>query len=243
MAVQSDRRVTEVDPASARLQDASAQKRVRWAVETFGDQLVMSSSFGAQAAVMLHMVSSMAPHVPIILVDTGYLFPETYRFVEALKGRLHLNLHVYRARLTPARQEALFGKLWERGEEGISKYNLMNKVEPMNRALVDFQAKGWLAGLRREQSSSRKHLDVVMKQGKITKVHPIIDWSDYDIYRYLTNNSLPYHPLWEEGYVSIGDTHSTNRLMKNMSAEDTRFGGIRRECGLHELSGYDDFQI
>ena len=115
MAVQSDRRVTEVDPASARLQDASARKRVRWAVETFGDQLVMSSSFGAQSAVMLHMVSSMAPHVPIILVDTGYLFPETYRFIEALKGRLQLNLHVYRPRMTAARQEALFGKLWEGG--------------------------------------------------------------------------------------------------------------------------------
>ena len=243
MAVKSDKRVTEVDPASARLQNASARTRVRWAVEKFGDQLVMSSSFGAQSAVMLHMVSSMAPRVPIILVDTGYLFPQTYRFVEALEGRLGLNLHVYKPRMTPARQEALFGKLWKKGEEGLSKYNLMNKIEPMNRALMDFKAKGWLAGLRKEQSSSRRHLDVVMKQDKITKIHPIIDWSDYDVYRYLTNNNLPYHPLWEEGYVSIGDTHSTSRLMGKMSAEDTRFGGIRRECGLHELSGQDDFQI
>ena len=243
MVVTSDKRVTQVDPASAGLQSASAQKRIRWAVDRFGDQLVMSSSFGAQSAVMLHLVSCMAPQAPVILVDTGYLFPETYRFIEALKRRLNLNLHIYQSSMTRARQEALYGKLWEQGEEGLAKYNLMNKVEPMNRALVDFKAKGWLAGLRREQSSTRKHLDVVMKQDKITKIHPIIDWSDYDIYLYLTNNNLPYHPLWEEGYVSIGDTHSTSRLMKNMSAEDTRFGGQRRECGLHELSGQEDFQI
>lgn len=239
----TDNRVREVDPASALLADASAQRRIRWALEKFGDQLLMSSSFGAQSAVMLHLVSSMAPHVPIILVDTGYLFPETYRFADELKERLHLNLRVYKPRMTSARQQALYGKLWEQGEEGLSRYNLMNKVEPMNRALVEFNAKGWLAGLRREQSSSRKHLDVVMKQGKMTKIHPIIDWSDHDIYIYLTNNNLPYHPLWEEGYVSIGDTHSTSRLMGSMSAEDTRFAGVRRECGLHELSGQEDFQI
>ena len=86
MAVKSDKRVTEVDPASARLQNTSARTRVRWAVEKFGDQLVMSSSFGAQSAVMLHMVSSMAPRVPIILVDTGYLFPRRIGLSRPWKG-------------------------------------------------------------------------------------------------------------------------------------------------------------
>ncbi len=71
----------------------------------------------------------------------------------------------------------------------------------------------------------------------------IIDWTDLEIYQYLTNNNLPYHPLWEEGYVSIGDTHSTSKLLDGMSAEDTRFSGLKRECGLHELSGQSDFMI
>ena len=86
-------------------------------------------------------------------------------------------------------------------------------------------------------------MDVVMKQGNITKVHPIIDWTDREIYQYLTNNNLPYHPLWEQGYVSIGDTHSTSRLLEGMTAEETRFNGQKRECGLHELSGQSDFMI
>lgn len=235
--------VTRVDPASRLLENATAGDRVRWAVENFGPSLVMSTSFGAQSAVMLHLVSTIAPQAPIIWVDTGYLFPETYAFAESLKERLDLNLHVYQARMTAARQEALYGKLWEQGKEGLEKYNLMNKVEPMNRALVDFGARGWLAGLRREQAASRKHLEVVMNQGSVTKIHPIIDWTDREIYQYLTNNNLPYHPLWEEGYVSIGDTHSTSRLMEGMSAEDTRFGGVKRECGMHELSGQSDFMI
>ncbi|MCB1122068.1 MAG: phosphoadenylyl-sulfate reductase [Verrucomicrobiae bacterium] len=237
------RSVTQVDPASQLLENASASDRVRWTVDNFGSGLIMSTSFGAQSAVMLHLVSSIAPQVPIIWVDTGYLFPETYKFAETLRERLNLNLHVYQAQMTPARQEALYGKLWEQGKAGLEKYNLINKVEPMNRALVDFGARGWLAGLRREQASSRKHLDVVMKQGAITKIHPIIDWTDREIYQYLTNNNLPYHPLWEEGYVSIGDVHSTSRLMEGMSAEETRFGGVKRECGLHELSGQSDFMI
>ena len=82
-----------------------------------------------------------------------------------------------------------------------------------------------------------------MKQSSITKIHPIIDWKDLEIYQYLTNNNLPYHPLWEEGYVSIGDIHSTSRLESGMLPEDTRFGGMKRECGLHELSGQSDFMI
>ena len=235
--------VTDVHPVSAKLENASAQDRILWGLETFGEHLVTSSSFGAQSAVMLHMVSHLAPQVPIILVDTGYLFPETYQFIEDMRERMDLNLHVYQSKMSNERQEALYGRLWEQGKEGLEKYNLMNKVEPMNRALVELQAKGWLAGLRREQASSRKHLDVVMKQGNITKIHPIIDWTDREIYRYLTNNNLPYHPLWEQGYVSIGDTHSTTRLLDGMTAEETRFNGLKRECGLHELSGQADFMI
>ena len=243
LTVEKPEIVTQAQSGQGHLENSTATDRIRWAVDSFGYKLVMSTSFGAQSAVMLHLVSTIAPQVPIILVDTGYLFPETYEFAEEMKRLLKLNLHIYQPLMTAARQEAVYGKRWEQGKKGLEEYNLMNKVEPMNRALVDFNAKGWLAGLRREQSSSRKHLDVVLSQGKMTKVHPIIDWTDLEIYQYLSNNGLPYHPLWEQGYVSIGDTHSTSRLTEGMNAEDTRFNGLKRECGLHELSGQTDFQI
>lgn len=94
----------------------------------------------------------------MILTDTGYLFPETYQFIDELTDKLKLNLQVYRAKESAAWQEARYGKLWEQGVEGIEKYNDINKVEPMNRALKELNAQTWFAGLRREQSGSRAHL-------------------------------------------------------------------------------------
>lgn len=225
------------------LEGASAEERVRWAVEQFGGELVLSSSFGAQSAVMLHLVNSIVPGIPVVFIDTGYLFPETYRFAEELRQRLNLNLKKYRALMSSAEQEALYGKLWEQGLEGLEKYNFLNKVEPMNRAIGETGARGWLAGLRRGQASTRENLRVVEQQNKICKIHPIIDWSDRDVYLYLKKHDLPYHPLWDDGYASIGDWHSSAKLGEGMSAEETRFNGMKRECGLHELSGRIDFQI
>lgn len=216
------------------LESVSAEQRVAWVLEHFPEQVVMSSSFGAQAAVSLHIVTRQQPDIPVIVVDTGYLFKETYQFIDELTERLSLNLKVYRPALGAAWQEARFGKLWEQGLEGIELYNRINKVEPMQRALAELGAKVWIAGLRRQQSSSRKDLDVlVMRNGRV-KIHPLIDWTDRDVYQYLTKYNLPYHPLWHQGYISIGDTHTTHRLGEGMSEEETRFFGLKRECGLHE---------
>lgn len=221
----------------------SARDRIAWAVETFGDRLVLSTSFGAQAAVMLHLATAVRPDIPVIFVDTGYLFPETYRFAKDLTERLRLNLKRYQALRSPAEMEAVDGRLWEQGKEGLERYNLERKVEPMNRALRELGAEAWLAGLRRQQSSTRRALDFVTRQNRTTKVLPILDWTSRDIHRYLVEHDLPYHPLFERGYVSIGDWHSTVPLGEGMAEEDTRFGGLKRECGLHELSGRADFQI
>jgi phosphoadenosine phosphosulfate reductase len=233
----------EVPAPVAELEKASAQERIAWALDTLGEGLVLSTSFGVQSAVMLHLATQLKPNIPVVFVDTGYLFPETYRFADELTKRLRLNLHTYQPLMTPARQEALYGKRWEAGPEALAEYNFMNKVEPMNRALVELEAKGWLAGLRRKQSRSRSELPVVARQNKLLKVHPIIDWNDRKVYEYLKANDLPYHPLWDEGYVSVGDTHSTSKLLPGMKEEDTRFGGVKRECGLHEVTGRMDFQI
>jgi phosphoadenosine phosphosulfate reductase len=196
--------------------------------------VILSSSFGAQAAVSLHLVSRQWAEIPVVLIDTGYLFPETYQFVDELTKRLALNLKVYRPATSPAWQEARWGKLWEQGAEGIERYNRYNKVEPMQRALRELGARGWITGLRRQQSRSRANLGVLAQQNGVVKIQPIIDWTDRQVFQYLTKHDLPYHPLWEKGYVSIGDTHTTRPLSAGMTEEETRFFGLKRECGLHE---------
>ena len=224
---------------SARLEQASASERLAWASKQFGARLVLSSSFGAQAAVMLHLAAQTRADIPVIFVDTGYLFPETYEFAENLAKQLEVNLIVYRSKRSPAWQESIDGKRWEQGVEGIEAYNQENKVEPMNRALDELNAAAWLAGLRRQQSASRENLPVLaLAKGRV-KVHPIIDWTDKNVHDYLKVNDLPYHPLWEQGYISIGDIHTTRKLEDGMSEEETRFFGLKRECGLHEGTDTD----
>ncbi len=226
-----------------RLETDSAEERVRWALEAFGDKVVMTTSFGIQSAVMLHLITRIAPGLPVIFIDTGYLFPETYRFAQELTERLSLNLKTFSPEMTAARQEALLGRQWEMGLEGLKRYNLINKVEPMDRAMRELKATAWLAGLRRTQASTRESLKVVQVQNRVTKIHPIVDWDNRRVHQYLAEHGLPYHPLWEQGYVSVGDTHSTSKLEPGMTEEQTRFGGLTRECGLHETSGKNDFQI
>lgn len=221
----------------------NARERVERAVALWGDGLVMSTSFGVQAAVTLHLVTQVKPDIPVVFVDTGYLFPETYRFARDLTEKLDLNLIKYHPRISPAEQEALEGKLWEQDAEALQRYNFVRKVEPMNRALSDLGSTAWIAGLRRVQSKSRSDLGFVQKQNRIVKVHPILDWNDRDVYTYLQRHDLSYHPLWESGYASVGDWHSSRPLELGMTEEETRFNGTRRECGLHELSGRIDFQI
>jgi phosphoadenosine phosphosulfate reductase len=220
--------------ANEQLIKCDAEERVAWAITHLPGAHVLSSSFGVQAALMLHLVTRVYPRIPVIFIDTGYLFPETYQFVDALTARLDLNLHVYRSPISPAWQEARHGRLWEHGVDGIAHDTRINKVEPMARALAELDAGTWLAGLRREQSRSRSLLPVLATKNGRFKLHPVIDWSERDVYRYLKRHALPYHPLWERGYVSVGDTHTSRPLEPGMLAEETRFFGLKRECGLHE---------
>jgi phosphoadenosine phosphosulfate reductase len=229
-AAESPRALSEVN---LWLAGQSAQQRIAWALKTLAGTHALSSSFGAQAAVSLHLVTQQRPHTPVILVDTGYLFPETYRFVDELTERLDLDLRIYRPRIGRAWMEARMGRLWEKGSEGIAQYNRLRKVEPMQRALNELGVSTWIAGIRRSQSASRAGIDFLELRDGRWKLHPLADWSDRDIGRYLAQHDLPYHPLWDKGYVSIGDVHTTHRLEPGMDPEDTRFYGLQRECGLH----------
>ena len=216
------------------IEPLSASQRVERAFELLPGEHVLTSSFGAQSAVMLHLVNTVNPGVGVVLLDTGYLFPETYSFIDELTERLKLNLKVFRAESSPAWQETRFGRLWDQGLSGIERYNRINKQEPLDRALNDLHARTWFAGLRRTQAKTRSRIFPIEFRRARYKVHPLFDWSDRDIGRYLEKHRLPYHPLWKEGYVSIGDWHTTRSLAEVTSPEELRFFGLKRECGLHE---------
>ena len=223
----------ELEQLNQQLAGRTAEQRVAYALDRWKPNILLTSSFGAQAAVLLHMVTRLWPDVPVVLLDTQYLFPETYRFVDELTDRLGLNLKVYQSPLSREWQEARWGKLWEQGVEGITRFNEVNKVEPMSRALDELEASAWITGLRRSQSSTRVGLQKLAVQDGRVKVNPIYDWSNKDVHQYLTRHELPYHPLWFEGYVSIGDVQTSRPLGADMTEEETRFFGLKRECGLH----------
>lgn len=222
-----------VDRANAELSDASGEEIVRWAAREFRGRLAVSSSFGAQSAVMLHLVSTHAPGTPVLLIDTGYLFEETYRFSAELAERFDLDVRVFAPKLTAGYQEAIYGKLWEQGEEGIRRYLQINKVEPMRRALEELGATAWLAGVRADQTEHRSALRPVETQDGRIKVHPILRWTQADVDAYMAEHGLPHHPLYDQGYRSIGDWHSTLPTLPDQDPRDGRLLGKKRECGIH----------
>ncbi len=224
-----------LEAVNQELGQADAHTLVKWGYETFGEGLIMSTSFGIQAAVMLHLVTSVVPNIPVIWVDTGYLPAETYRFAEELTERLKLNLQVYQSSISPARMEALYGRLWaEKDVDALNRYDQIRKVEPMQRALKELRATGWFAGLRGDQTKHRQSLARIGKQSGIYKILPILSWNARDIYQYLTAHDLLYHPFFDLGYTTVGDWHSSRPLTADDSDErDTRFHGLKQECGLH----------
>jgi phosphoadenosine phosphosulfate reductase len=223
----------DLDRANRQLQHADAQTILRWAIETFGDRLVLSTSFGAQAAVMLHLATQAKPDIPVVWIDTGYLFKETYEFARQLTDRLKLNLKVYQSPVSPARMEALNGLLWEGDLPQMNTYDFLRKVEPMQRALKELNAAAWLSGVRAQQTDERQGLHPVECQWDICKVHPILSWSSTDVHDYLSRHDLPYHPLVAQGYRSIGDWHSTRSVTAGEPERAGRFRGLKSECGLH----------
>jgi phosphoadenosine phosphosulfate reductase len=235
----------DFDPESLSTEIAAlrAGERIRTLYDRLGDHLVATTSFGLQAAVMLHLINEHAPKIPVIFIDTGFLFPETYQYADDLASRLkNLNIRVYQPTVSAARMQALWGNLWEGTKEDQDRYGMLTKIEPMNRALQETGADVWLSGLRRSQSNTRKDRPFVERQKKTLKAYPILDWADAQVDLYFHQFDLPRHPLAAEGYVTMGDWHST-RPSTGEDDESTRFNGEKYECGLHLDSGTSDFQI
>lgn len=237
----------EFDDATAlieKLAPLDPGARLEALVGRFPGQLVASTSAGAQSAVLLDLLQRHAPGTPVVWVDTGYHFGETYEYFETLKQRFDRLRFIEVAPLvTAARQEALFGKRWEQDAEALVAYNLQNKVEPMNRALSQLDARVWISGLRADQSAHRARRPLVEQQNRTLKVYPILEMTDAEVDSYQIVRELPLHPLISHGYLSIGDWHSSRPARAGEAAEATRFNGLQRECGLHELSNQPDFQI
>jgi phosphoadenosine phosphosulfate reductase len=188
-----------LEPANARLAGRSAEACIEWALAHLPGRHVLSSSFGAQGAVSLHLLTRIAPDIPVILIDTGYLFPETYRFVDELTDRLHLNLKIYRSDLSPAWQEARYGKLWEQGREGLEQYNRRAKVQPMERALTELGVGTWFAGLRRLQTEAARSFRSSRDHQNATRcIHRRLERPRCAV---PAAPQSPYHPLWHDGYV------------------------------------------
>ena len=223
----------DLEAVNRQLGNAAAPDVVSWAVDTFPRGLVMTTSFGTQSAVLLHVVTRIVPDIAVIWIDTGFNFPETYRFADQLAKQMDLNLKVYQAHQSPARMVALQGKLWEKGKSGLDAYDRQRKVEPRDRAFRELKVKAWLTGPRREQTTFRQSLCKVELFNGAAKIHPILDWSTKQVHAYLKRHDLPYHPLYELGYRSIGDWHSTVSVTGEMADRSGRFRGLKQECGLH----------
>ena len=229
----------DLPTVNQRLADKDAPAIVQWAVDVFKDAssgggLVMSTSFGVQSAVMLHLVTQVAPNLPVIFIDTGFHFMDTYRFADNLTQRLNLNLKVYQPPHSAAWTIARHGKLWEEGSaDSLNKLDQIHKVEPMNRALDELGAAGILAGLRKDQTAFRQDLPHVVAQRGRFKIHPILNWSTKDVYDYLKRHDLPFHPLYDQGYASVGDWYNTLPITAEQHEREGRFGGLKQECGLH----------
>ena len=227
---------------SAALAPLRAGERIRLLHERLGKRLVATTSFGIQAAVMLHLIHEHAPQIPVVFIDTGFLFPETYRYAQELIARFNLDLRIYQPAVSAARIQAVWGNLWDQDKAAADRYAMLTKIEPLNRALRETGADVWLSGLRRSHSATRAGRPLVEQQKKTLKAYPILDWADAQVELYFNQHDLPRHPLAAHGYVTMGDWHSTQPAA-GAAGESTRFNGEKYECGLHLDSGTPDFQI
>ncbi len=223
-----------------RLKGLKAEERLLWASQQFDSRFVATTSFGIQSAVLLHMLHSHeeTSKISIIWVDTGYLPKETYQYADLLINQLNLNLIVVQSELSPGRMEAIYGKLWETNQsEDLEKYHFIRKVQPLEKALEQLQVECWASGVRGNQTNHRSSMTCLDEIRDRFSIRPLLDWSKKDIYYYMQEHKLPQHPLFEKGYSTVGDWHSSAPDGTEVSGRDTRFGGIKEECGIH-LPGY-----
>ena len=200
-----------------------------WVVETFPGKAALTVSFGGGGVVLAHLISRIDRSVPVIFLDTRFHFPETYAFKQRFVEQYGLNL----VELTPLTDP---GPLYKTDPDRCC---FIRKVEPLERAMVGFDA--WISAVRQDQSDSRAATEVVeyheVAGRPIVKVFPLARWSRADVWRYIRENGVPYHPLLDQGYSSIGCWPCTRPTAPGEAERAGRWSGMgKTECGLHTFT-------
>jgi phosphoadenosine phosphosulfate reductase len=223
----------DVAAESTRLEGAAPEERLAWAAQTFGKRLLLTSSFGAGSGVLLHMWSKIAPQLPVVFLDTGFLFEETLRYEDELASRFGLTVRVVR----PALDRDSFLREWgaEIYRENPDFCCRKNKVEPL--APLKADADAWVSGLRRDQGASRADTPILLRENDgVIKIHPLATMTGAEARAYIERHGIPEHPLRARGFASIGCAPCTRAIKPG---EDERAGRwawtAKTECGLHTL--------
>lgn len=221
----------ELDVLNRRFESADPAGIVRWAIETFGDGVSVGASFGgASGMAILHMAAALKPNVHVFVLDTDYLFEETHESMRRAVPALGLtNLQVFKSKLTHEEQASQHGSaLWMRDPDLCCE---LRKIEPNRRALEGRTC--WISGLRRDQSEGRSDTPIVSWNARfgLVKVSPLANWSEKQTWAYLVENKVPYNPLLDQGYASIGCYNCTVPGVQGRAGRWQSFE--KDECGLH----------
>lgn len=224
----------EIDTLNGRFERAHPVEIIRWAAETFRPDVALTSSFGADSAAIIHMALQADPRISVRTVDTGFLFPETLQLTEALRRRWTLNLTVFRTKLS---DEEIARLKREHPTKPVDERFCCGayKREATERALAGLRC--WIAGLMREEAVTRRHTPIVERLSSgLVKVAPIAAWTSKQIYDYMRERDLPYHPLWAKGYTSIGCAFHTQKPVDPNDSRSGRWAGqTKTECGIHDI--------
>ncbi len=225
----------EVNRLNAKFETAPSSEMIRWAVETFRPDVALTSSFGADSAALIHMAIQVDPQISIRTVDTGFLFPETVQFMEELRKRWRLNLSVIRTTLASSDIERL-KREHAAGRPIDDRYCCGEyKREATERALAGLRC--WIAGLMRVETVTRRNTPIIeILTNGLVKVAPIAPWTQKQVYDYMREHALPYHPLWAQGYTSIGCALHTQKPVDPNDPRSGRWAGTgKTECGIHDI--------
>ncbi|MFN0118381.1 MAG: phosphoadenylyl-sulfate reductase [Elusimicrobiota bacterium] len=218
----------QLDQLNTKFETSTPQEILSWAIKTYSPQIALSSSFGGQSTALIHMAVQIDPKIPILFLNTGFLFKETIQFVNDLRKQFNLNVLEFKA--SPEQIEKTKKNLENKSYTGVCCDD--SKVSLMEQSLKGLDC--WVAGLRRSQGSMRKDIKIVELYGSgLLKVHPLANWSGKDLFNYMKQHGLPFHPLWDKGYTSIGCEPCT-ALPGDQGERSGRWTGTQKtECGIH----------
>ena len=219
------------------MEGASPREILEWAVETYGDRLALSASFGGpEGMALIDMISRITDEVTILTIDTGFLFDETIEFREEVMRRYKLPLEVLRPKLSVEEQVERYGEQMRTCSPDLCCQ--VRKIEPLERALEDYDA--WMTGIRREQTPQRANTKMAAWEERYgaAKIAPLATWSTEQVWEYVEENNVPVNPLLWQGYKSIGCEPQTRPVAADEDPRAGRWSGTEKtECGLHWVDG------